>query len=772
MTRRRITAHVTSRIRIAALLTVAACVIAVSTTVPSAQSRAQTPSWMDPTLSPQERADLLLAEMTLDEKIAMVHGAPGVYTGNIPANTRLGIPSINMQDGPVGIARMPQVTALPAPIALAASWDTEMAQQYGTLIGEEAQSKGVNVLLGPMINIVRAPQAGRNFEGFGEDPYLSAAIAVAEIEALQGLGVIATPKHYVNNEQEHGRGQGSSQVDERTRHEIYLQPFRAAIEADAGAVMCAYNKIDDVYACENDHVLNEILKDELGFQGWVMSDWGATHSTVAAALGGLDMEMPGGEVTDGIFFGTQLKEAIESGAVPAERLDDMVRRVLIPMFQMGLFDNPMTGKHYSAARTDAHVQTAREIAAQGTVLLKNEDVLPLDPASLTSIVVIGTAAGKEPLSVGGGSAEVISAMVVPPLEGITERAGSGVPVDYAQGDDGASIDEAVQLAEQSDVAIVFVGVYSSEGWDRETLVLPEGQDELVRRIAAVNPRTVVVMNVPAQVLMPWTDEVPAILVAWYPGQENGNAIASVLFGDTNPAARLPVTFVNNTSELPTVDVNEPMGNPVHYDEGLLVGYRWYNANDVEPLFPFGHGLSYTTFDYAHLALTGPAEGQVQVALDVANTGSRAGAEVVQLYVDFPPGLGEPPGQLKGFQKLYLDVGETEVLTFTLTADELSYWDTSISGWTVPTGTFQIDVGASSRDIRLGGSFDVINPDLSAPLTAQPDTTDPDAAQPDAAPPTATYLLGLAGLLILVAVGMLIIRRKKGQSQDQGDSRTA
>ncbi len=659
-------------------------------------------SWTNKTLSASERATLLLQAMSFDEKVAMINGAGGSYVGNIPANSRLGIPALTLQDGPAGVrVGDSSTTAFPAPITVAASWDTAIARQYGSMMGAEARGKGIEVLLGPMMNTARAYQAGRNFEGYGEDPDLSGAMAAAEVQGIQSQGVIATAKHFVCNDQETQRMVISSDVDERALHEIYYPPFLDCVHAGAGAVMASYNRVNSRYACEFED-LNATLKKLWGFNGFVMSDWGAGFGTVAGMDNGLDMEMYSG----GHFQTNAVTSAMQLGNVPASELDGMVHRVLTTMFQFGVFDNPPVGNLGSTVMSSAHNQFARDAAAAGTVLLKNNGgLLPLS-SSVHSIAVIGSVASAAPISTGGGSASVNLSYNVTPLAGITSRAGGGITVNYAQGD-GASVSQAVQLATNSDVAIVCVGQQTSEGSDRSSLSLPNGQDALINAVAAANPNTVVVVYSSSATLMPWANQVAAVLMAWYPGQENGNALARVLFGDVNPSGKLPVTIPAAANQVPTSTAAQFPGvnGHVSYSEGLEVGYRWYDANNMTPLFPFGYGLSYSTFGYSNLTVSAVSpSGQVQIGFDLTNAGGRAGAEVAELYLGFPTAASEPPKALKGFQKIPLSPGQTQHVTFNLTWEDLANWDATARGWIVTPGTFQVMVGASSRDIRLTGNL--------------------------------------------------------------------
>lgn len=662
--------------------------------------------WTNTTLSASQRATLLVGAMTFNEKAAMVNGAGGSYVGNIPANARLGIPALTLNDGPAGVRLSDSsTTAFPAPITLAATWDTALARQYGSQMGAQARDKGIEVLLGPMMNTARAYQAGRNFEGYGEEPDLSGAMAAAAINGIQSQGVIATAKHFVCNDQETQRTLISSDADERTRQEIYYPPFLASVRAGAGAVMASYNRVNSRYACESE-ALNATLKKLWGFNGFVMSDWGATFSTVAGMDNGLDMDMYTYH-----FPASNITNAIQWGNVPASELDGMVNRILTTMFQFGVFDNPPTGNLSSTATNSANIQFARSAAAEGTVLLENSGgLLPLG-SSVHSIAVIGSVASVAPISTGGGSASVTLPYNITPLAGITTRAGGGITVSYAQGD-GASVSQAVQLATNSDVAIVCVGQQTSEGSDRTSLSLPSGQDALVSAVAAANPHTIVVLYSSSATLMPWAGQVAAVLVAWYPGQENGNALAQVLFGDVNPSGKLPVTIPPSANQVPTSAAAQFPGvnGHVSYSEGLQIGYRWYDANNVTPLFPFGFGLSYTTFGYSNLTVSAVSpSGQVQIGFDLTNTGNLTGAEVPELYLGFPPAAGEPPKLLKGFQKISLLPGQTQHVIFNLDWEDLANWDATARGWMVTPGVFQALVGASSRDVRLTGSFTVASP---------------------------------------------------------------
>jgi beta-glucosidase len=679
--------------------------------------------WMDTSKTASERADLLVAAMTNAEKDVMMHGASGSYTGNVPANGTYGIPALCLSDGPSGarVGSAGSVTCFPAPINLACTWDPSLAQVYGEAMTAEQKGKGTNIHLAPMMNITRVPQAGRNWEGYGEDPYLAAKLVGPQVIGMQSTGILATAKHFICNEQETNRGTCSSDVDDRTLHEIYLPPFKACVEAGVGSVMGAYNKVNSTYSCENAYILNTILYGELGFTGFVMSDWGATHSTVASANNGLAQEMSGST-----YFGSSLTSAVP-GSVTQARFDLMAKRIFVPMFKAGLFDRAPSGSTGANVTSTAHTQTAQDVAAQGMVLLKNtNNVLPLS-TSVTKIALIGTAASTSPIVCGGGSGSVpySDTQLITALEGLTSRAGGGITVSY---NDGSTQSSAVTLASSSDVAIVVVGVNATEGSDRTTLALSSTQgDSLITAVAGANAKTIVVLYAPCQVLMPWAtnSNVASILYGGIPGQEQGNALAKVLFGDINPGGKLPFTIASNASDY--VPSAPGSGSSVPYSENLLVGYRGFDSRGVTPLYPFGHGLSYTSFSYTNLSATSST-----VSFTLTNTGSRAGAEVAQLYLGFPSSAGEPPKQLKGFKKVVLAAGANQPVTFALATEDLSTWDTINKRWVVATGVFTVYLGSSSRDFRLNGSFTV---DTGMPTSTPTPTATP---APTATPgPTST-----------------------------------
>jgi beta-glucosidase len=638
----------------------------------------------------RSRATALANGLSQTEKLTLVQGYAGAYVGNGKAVS--GVPALTLQDGPAGVARFNDVTAFPAPIAFAASWDRALVQSFGQAMGAEERGKGVMIQLGPMMNLARVPAGGRNFEGFGEDPFLAAELAAQDVLGIQSQKVVATAKHFVGNEQETNRVGGDSQIDERTLEELYYAPFAASVEAGAGAVMCSYNRINGVFACEDPDTLSA-LKSGLGFSGFVMSDWGATHSTAASANAGLDLEMPLGAN----FM--QLASAISDGSVAQSRLDDMVTRILTSLIRVGVLDDPPSGTPAAVVTSSAHAALARQAATESVVLLQNDgQLLPLNAAQ--SVLVVGAAGNTNPSAVGGGSAFVNAPYVVSPLAAIMAR--PGVDVRY---DDGTT-SSVLSAAAAADVALIFVTVPSGEGADRASL--STGLDSLIASVAAANPNTVVVLNAPGAVLMPWLGEVRGVLLAWYPGQENGNAITSVLYGDENPSGKLPLSFPANESDLPTPNPSAT----VPYDERLAIGYRALDAAGKAPLFAFGFGLSYTTFAYSDLTLgAGSSPSSVLASFDLTNTGSRTGSEVAQLYLSFPPAAGEPPQVLRGFSRVTLGPGEKQTVTIELGLRAFSCWSAASHARYVPSGSYRIVIGSSSRDPVLSATLDVSGTDI-------------------------------------------------------------
>jgi beta-glucosidase len=807
--------------------------------------------------------ETLLSQMTLEEKATLLAGADLWHTVPLP---RLGIPVLKVTDGPVGARGVggssgPASACFPCGTALAATWDTDLVQQVGQALAEETQAKGAHILLAPTVNIHRSPLAGRNFECYSEDPYLTSRMAVAYIQGLQSKGVGACVKHFVCNDSEFERQSISSEVGERALREIYLPPFQAAVcEAGAWALMSAYNRLNGVYCSENRRLLLDILKGEWGFDGLVISDWHGTYSQNAAA-GGLDLEMPG----PGNWLGAeQVLDLLRSGQVSEAQIDDKVRRLLLTLQRVGALDGAGLQPEEALDRPE-HRGLIRRAGAEAVVLLKNSaGVLPLDPSRLASLAVIGFNV-RHPQVLGGGSAEVTPHTIVTPLDGIRNAAGQGVDVAYAPGvaanrqvllldsdwlsagdgrhglevalfdnldlsgspsgawfsertnitwvdpylngvnpqrfsarlssrlvpprngryrfslsgsglyrlaldgqylvqiwaqdrqdvapgelgENQAEIDlqagrsyelvieyawegqspwrllrigcqllpegdwlaEAVALAARSQVAVVFAGLtheWESEGFDRLDMDLPAAQNELIEQIANANPHTVVVLNSGSPVRMPWLEKVAAVLQMWYPGQEAGNAIADVLFGAVDACGRLPTTFPRRLEDTPAF-INYPGENGrVNYGEGIYVGYRYYDQKDVESLFPFGFGLSYTSFAYRDLRLDAETYGpgdKIQASLEVHNTGPRPGKEVVQLYVrDVQASLARPPKELKAFAKVALQPGEARRVTLTLDETALAFYDDARQAWVAEPGEFEVLVGSSSRHIHCTARF--------------------------------------------------------------------
>jgi beta-glucosidase len=816
----------------------AASASAAGLTASASASASSSCPWLNQSLSVSQRVHLLMAQMTLADKINMVTGAgfsePYVfYIAGIPS---LCVPAIGEEDGPVGVGDgLTGVTQMPAAVSLAATFDPSLARQYGQVIGSEEHGKGAMVNLGPTVNIDRDPRWGRSFEAFTEDPDLNAAMAAAEIEGVQSQGEMSQVKHLAVYNQETNRNTPADDaiVSERALHEIYLPAFYAAtVQAKAASVMCAYSTINGEYACQNQYLMNTTLDQRWGFPGFVTSDYQATHSTVQSADAGLDQEMPAPQ-----FYGSALQSAVQDGQVSMGTLNQMVSRILTEMFRFNEFNDPPTGSTSATVTTAAHQAVSAAVAEAGTVLLKNSGgTLPLSAASAGSVAVIGPAASAAPTDTGGGSAYVTSTFNVTPLQGIQAAAGLGTSVGYTQGlpaDTSLSaipsadltpayastgyggsytgaltapetgtyvlafqnpgsytvtnlslngkiilanpgtppvstysvavnlqagqtytlqlngggpsanltwatpsqlapyIQQAVTAAKSASTAVVVVSDDTeSEAADRAGLNLPSAQDELIEAVAAANPHTVVVIDAGAPVAMPWLHQVAAVVDAWYPGESNGTALAAVLFGQVDPSGHLPVTFPQSLAQVPASSPSEFPGvnGQVDYSEGIDVGYRYYDASNETPLFPFGYGLSYTTFRYSDLSVSpgavqnassnpgatscgcnGQGSAQVTVSATVTNTGAVAGSDVAQLYLGDPAAAGEPPRQLKGFEKVTLQPGQSRRVHFTLSGHDLSYWNDAANGWVVPDGQFQVYVGDSSAlaNLPLRGGFAVV-----------------------------------------------------------------
>ena len=706
-------------------------------------------AWSDAGLSPDVRADLVIKEMTLDEKISLLHGQ-GIsflstgptesnggagYTKAIP---RLGIPSIQMADSAYGVtlgaARGRYSTALPNDLAAASSWDPQTAFEYGALIGRELRDEGYSMSLGGGVNLAREPRDGRTFEYQGEDPLLAGTLAGNFVKGVQSQNVIGDLKHYAMNDQESGRDAVNVNIDKRAMRETDLLAFQIALGiANAGAVMCSYNLVNGDYSCENQYLLTDVLKNDFKFKGFVLSDWGGTHSAVKASHAGLDQEQPGS-----YFFGDDLKKAVESGAVSQQELNDHVHRVLRSMFAVGLFDHPVTTQ---VPDVDRGYALAQSIAEKSIVLLKNQgNVLPLD--HVRTLALIGGHADVGVLS-GGGSAQVdaqggspvpppkprsndlMSLFIHPqwmpssPLRALKVNLPKAA-VSFTSGDDLAA---AAAAAKQADVAIVFAYQWEAESFDLPTLDLAAEQNRLIETVAAANPKTIVVLETGSPATMPWIDKVAAVVEAWYPGIRGAQALANILTGEVNPTGKLAITFPKSDADLPHLQLVLPppeskpnyaamtsasdfmkiaaRGLPpfqISYDEGLKVGYKWYDAEDKPVLFPFGFGLSYTTYAYSGISVA-PGD-TTTVSFTVKNTGKRTGTEIAEVYASLPNAAGEPPKRLVGWARVDLEPGESKQVSVPISRDRLTVYDQPSDSWKLVPGSYVIRVGGSSQDLPL------------------------------------------------------------------------
>ncbi|MBO0805090.1 MAG: glycoside hydrolase family 3 C-terminal domain-containing protein [Nocardiopsaceae bacterium] len=842
----------------------------------SARPGSATCPWTTSRAPVDQRVSEVMAKMTLADKITMVegHGTSNPYVFYTPAIPSLCIPAVGLEDGPAGVADgLTGVTQLPAGVSLAATWDPSLAKRYGSVIGAEEAGKGASANLGPTVNIDRDPRWGRSFESLSEDPYLNGQLDVPEIDGIQSQGVEDQVKHYDAYNQETYRNTPADNVtvSGRALHEIYMPSFYDAVtRGHAASVMCAYSYINSKPSCGDSATENTVLRDEWGFGGFVMSDYGAVHGT-GNALDGTDQEQP-----ENTYFGTPLETDVENGTIPVSAVNTMVQHVLTEMFRFNLFSQPRTGSTTSTVTTPEHQGIADEVAEAGTTLLKNDhSALPLSGNG--SVAVIGPSASASPTYAGGGSAYVIPSATTSPLDGIKADDSN---VSYAQGlpsdtalpaisssdlspaypsggtpsggsytgtltapetgtyvlaitnpcgcysptylslngkhliDDPSTppvhtysaavhlvkgqsytlsvsgqssqllwatpsdlapgIASAVAAAKKAQTAVVVVSDDTeSEATDRPSLNLPSAQDELVQAVAAANPNTVVVVDAGAPVAMPWLDKVAGVVDAWYPGQTSGTALASVLFGHTDPGGHLPVTFPSSLGQVPASTTAQWPGNgknEVDYSEGVDVGYRWYDAKDKKPMFPFGYGLSYTSFHFSDLHVSSDLPGgrspaspgspgpvatgtsDVRVSAVVTNTGSRAGSDVAQLYTGDPPSTGEPPRQLEGFQKVTLQPGQSKRVSFTLTPAQLSWWDDSANGWTQSPGRYQVYVGDSSAlaNLPLRGSFAV----PATPGNRQVSVSAPSTVAPGQ-PSKVTVTLGAGGNETLPAASLAL-----------------
>ncbi len=725
----------------------------------------QLPVYLDDTKPVEERIEDALSRMTLEEKIGMIHAQSKFSSPGVP---RLGIPEFWMTDGPHGIR--PEVLwdeweqagwtndsciAFPALTGLAATWNEEMSLLYGHSIGEEARYRKKDVLLGPSVNIYRTPLNGRNFEYMGEDPYLASKMVVPYIQGVQKNGVAVCVKHYALNNQEFNRHTTNVILDDRALYEIYLPAFKAAVqEGDAWTIMGAYNLYKNQHACHNEYLINDILRGEWGFKGVVVSDWGGTHDTYQAIMNGLDIEF--GSWTDGLASGRSnaydnyylaypYLEMIQSGQVGTQELDDKIRRIMRLAYHTTMNKN----KPFGSLNSTEHSEAARKIAEEGIVLLKNKNnVLPIDLSQAQTIAMVGENALKM-MTVGGGSSSLKVKYEVSPFDGLKHRIGSAAEVVYARGyvgdpggeyngvvsgqdlnDDRSEdelIAEAVQVARQADYVIFFGGLNKSahqdcEDSDRYGLELPYHQDRLISELAKANKNLVVVNISGNAVAMPWVDEVPAIVQGWYLGSEAGNALARVLVGDVNPSGKLPFSFPVKLTDIGAHKVGEYPGNKLEleqsthrgdtinetYHEGIFVGYRWLDKEKIKPLFGFGHGLSYTTFEYGKATADKKemdAEDTISFSVNVKNTGDREGMETVQLYIsDLKSSLPRPVKELKGYKKISLQPGEEQTVTLSVDKSALSFFDPDKHDWVAESGDFEAWIGTSSTDIKSKVKF--------------------------------------------------------------------
>ncbi|PIF31839.1 beta-glucosidase [Flavobacterium sp. 9] len=687
----------------------------------------------------------LVSQMTLEEKIGMLHGNSMFTSGGVK---RLGIPELKMADGPLGVREEISrdnwapagltndfATYYPAGGGLAATWNAEMAYTFGNSVGQELRARDKDMLLSPAINMVRTPLGGRTYEYMSEDPFLNKKIAVPLIVGLQDNDVMACVKHFAANNQETNRDFVDVQIDERTLREIYLPAFEASIkEAHAYAVMGAYNKFRGEYLCENDYMLNKILRDEWGFKGVVVSDWAAVHSTVKSLESGLDIEMGTPKPFNEFFLADKLIAAAKNKEISEAELDKHVKRILRTLFQVKAMGSQSKDRVKGSISTEAHYQDAYKIATEDIVLLKNENnALPLKLDGVKSIAVIGNNATKKN-ALGGFGAGVKTKREITPLEGLKNRLPSSIKINYAEGYlerydvknkgklgditlngpvtidqlDPAKVLEAVEAAKKSDVAIIFAGSnrdYETEASDRRNLKLPFGQEELIQKVLAVNPRTIVVMIAGAPFDIDAVSKKTSALVwSWFNGSEGGNALADVILGKVNPSGKLPWTMPKNIMDSPAHATNSfPGGKTVNYAEGILIGYRWFDTKNIAPLYPFGYGLSYTTFAFDNAKSDKASYAQnetISVSVDVKNTGKVDGKEVVQLYTSKSDSkITRAAQELKGFQKTLVKAGSSNTVTIKIPVKELAYYDVTAKKWTIEPGKYTLKLGNSSRDIK-------------------------------------------------------------------------
>jgi beta-glucosidase len=711
--------------------------------------------WMNPGLAPEERAELVLKQLTLDEKLALLHGNGMAHAaqwqmplthlanggaGYVEGVSRLGIPPLVISDAGYGVrdsgANGRYSTAMPSSLGATSSWDVDSACEFGTVIGQELRAQGFNMTLGGGVDLAREPRNGRNFEYAGEDPLLAGTVVGNLMKCEQAQHVVGDIKHYVMNDQETGRFFVNSVISKRAMQESDLLAFHIAISiANPGAVMCSYNRINGDFGCENSYTLRDVLKGDWGFKGFVISDWSGTHSTEKASAAGLDQEQPMAN-----FFGPKLKEAVKAGKVPLSEIDDHARRVLYAEFLSGIVDDPpQTG----VVDVEKGFEVSRRVEEKSIVLLKNSPtVLPIDPSKVHTIAIIGGHADVGMIS-GGGSAQVDPPggnAIMPPGKGATnwqdhiwfptsplKALQAKLPNTKIDFDPGTDPKSAANLAKSADLAIVFAYQWLAEDMDVPSLSLPNKQDALIEQVAAANPHTIVVLETGTAVKMPWIDKVAGVVEAWYAGSSGHKALANVLVGDVSPSGKLPLSFPKSEADLPHPDApkipsenqvraggvadggaataNAPAhaGYAVHYDEGAEVGYKWYEAQNKKPLFPFGFGLSYTTYAYSSLSVDSAAK---TVRFTVKNTGERAGTEIAEVYATLPKGADEPYKRLAGWKRVTLAPGESQSITIVIDDRVLQTFDEGKNAWSMTKGEYQVMVGGSSDDTPLLASLEV------------------------------------------------------------------
>jgi beta-glucosidase len=741
------------------LLTVIAALVLLSAASVAAAQNATAQNndrpWMNPSLSPEERADLVLKQLTLDEKLALLHGNGMAHApqwqmplsplanggaGYVEGVKRLGIPPLVISDAGYGVrdsgANGRYSTAMPSNLGAAASWDPDSACEFGTVIGKELRAQGFNMTLGGGVDLTREPRNGRNFEYAGEDPLLAGTVVGNLMKCEQGQHVVGDIKHYVMNDQETGRFFVNAVISKRAMQESDLLAFHIAISiANPGAVMCSYNRINGDFGCENPYTLNDVLKKDWGFKGFVISDWGGTHSTEKASAAGLDQEQPMAD-----FFGSKLKEAVEAGSVPMSEIDDHARRILYAEFLSGVVDDP---PQVGVVDVEKGFEVAQRVEEKSIVLLKNSSaVLPIVPSKVHSIAIIGGHADVGMIS-GGGSAQVDPPggnAIMPPGKGATvwqkpvwfptsplKALQARLPNTKIDFDPGTDAKSAAGLAKSADLAIVFVYQWLSEDMDVPSLSLPDSQDALIEQVASANPHTIVVLETGTAVTMPWIDKVAGVVEAWYAGSAGHKALADVLVGDVNPSGKLPLTFTSSDADLPhpnrpeiptasqvhagdvadngapSTNVSAHTGYAVHYDEGGAIGYKWFEEQHKKPLFAFGFGLSYTTYAYSGLSVD---SGAKTVRFTVKNTGKRPGTEIAEVYARLPLSADEPYRRLVGWMRVALAPGESKAVSVAIDDRVLKTFDEEKNGWNLAPGDYQILVGGSSDNTPLTGTLAV------------------------------------------------------------------